>query len=64
MTDAEFTHLCGTILRGTSLFTACELLELDVREVLAQIENDPRLLSDLYSAMAMRARMMEHTPAE
>jgi hypothetical protein len=64
MTDAEFTQLCGTILRGVSLLTACDSLGLDVREVLTQVEEDPRLLCDLYAAMVLRAHMSERVPAE
>jgi hypothetical protein len=64
MNDSTFSQLCGEILRGASLLTACDLLGLNVREVLAQVEEDPRLLCDLYSAMVLRVHMSERVPAE
>jgi hypothetical protein len=40
MTDQQFTQLCGLILRGTSLPTACDILELDLRQVMVEVGED------------------------
>lgn len=61
MTDAQFTTLCGMISRGASLPTACEILGLDLRDVMDTIGDDRLLLCDLYQVMIMRAAQL-HLP--
>jgi hypothetical protein len=58
MTDEQFTILCGMIVRGTSLPTACDMMDLDLREVMDETSNDPKLLCDLYSALTVRAHAL------
>jgi len=59
LTSTTFSTLLGEVLRGASLQTACECMALDVADVMDYVADDARMLTDLFSALIMRARTAE-----
>ena len=55
ISDTEFTLLCGSILRGTTLKTSCDCAGLTVDAVMDYVEGDAARLNDLFAALIMRA---------
>lgn len=62
ITEELFDSLCGKVLRGSSLTTACHCMGLDLAAVIDYVSEDPRLLGDLYAAMNMRAHALGALP--
>lgn len=62
VTDADLTTICGLIVRGTSLATACELVGVTLDDLFAHIGDAPGDLTALFSAMMSRAQMNRVMP--
>lgn len=59
MTDADLTTICGLIMRGTSLPTACELTGVTMEALFDHIGDNATDIGSLCGALMHRAKMIE-----